>query len=105
MRTTLLSYRAPLNGVPYELHRCVAVAQSALLRLRPDGPERARQPAKEQIADFRSYGVEVRFRLESGQEFWLVPAYTGRDRVELTPEDLERLATVMEAFPGAEVEG
>lgn len=57
-----------------------------------------------EIAEFRRLGVEVRMRSSPVGEFWLVPAYTGADRHEITFEDAGKLAMVMEMFPGSEVE-
>jgi pyruvate/2-oxoglutarate dehydrogenase complex dihydrolipoamide acyltransferase (E2) component len=40
----------------------------------------------EDIESFKALGVEVRLHSETYGELWLVPAYTGKPRKELTPE-------------------
>ncbi len=57
----------------------------------------------EDIDGFKSLGVEVCLRSESFGEVWLVPAYTGRDRKEITPEHAATICRVVEAFPGSQV--
>lgn len=57
-------------------------------------------------ADFESFkalGVEVRLRSNTYGEFWLVPAYTGQPRKELTLEHAAAVLRVLEAFPGSQV--
>lgn len=57
-------------------------------------------------ADFESFrvlGVEVRLRSDTYGEFWLVPAYTGPPRKELTLEHAAAVLRVLEAFPGSQV--
>lgn len=57
-------------------------------------------------ADFESFkalGVEVRLRSDTYGEFWLVPAYTGQPRKELTLEHAAAVLRVLEAFPGSQV--
>lgn len=82
------------GGLTAELRDSIAAVRDALLPLLPDAPDHVGRLTGEQIEDFRRYGVEVRLRLASGLEFWLVSAYTMRNRAEPTPEDLEWLATV-----------
>lgn len=36
-------------------------------------------------------------------DVWLVPAYTGRERKEITPEHAATLARVMSVFPGSHI--
>jgi hypothetical protein len=55
------------------------------------------------IASFKALGVEVLLHSETYGELWLVPAYTGRDRKELTPEHAATLARVMSVFPGSHI--
>ena len=55
------------------------------------------------IASFKALGFEVRFASEELGEVWLVPAYTGADRVELSVEHAMLLAAVGSVFPGAKV--
>ena len=57
----------------------------------------------EDIASFRSLGVEVKLKSEAYGELWLVPAYTGQSRKELTPEHAATVLRVLEAFPGSQV--
>ena len=54
------------------------------------------------IASFKALGLEVRLATEVG-EVWLVPAYTGMDRQELTVDHAALLATICSALPGAQV--
>lgn len=55
------------------------------------------------IASFKALGVEVRLVDEHLGEVWLVPAYTGQDRAELSVEHAALLAAICSAFPGASV--
>lgn len=57
----------------------------------------------EDIASFKSLGAEVCFASEAYGEMWLVPAYTGQARKELTPEHAATLVRVLSAFPGSRV--
>ncbi|GEL75653.1 hypothetical protein MVI01_74370 [Myxococcus virescens] len=57
----------------------------------------------EDIASFKSLGTEVCFASETYGEVWLVPAYTGQARKELTPEHAATLVRVLSAFPGSRV--
>ena len=57
----------------------------------------------EDIDGFKALGVEVCLESESFGEVWLVPAYTGADRTEITPEHTATIVRVMEAFPGSKV--
>ncbi|AEI69185.1 hypothetical protein [Corallococcus macrosporus] len=57
----------------------------------------------EDIASFKALGAEVCFTSESYGEVWLVPAYTGQARKELTPEHAATLVRVLSAFPGSRV--
>ncbi|NOK05942.1 MULTISPECIES: hypothetical protein [Myxococcus] len=59
--------------------------------------------ADEDIASFKSLNAEVCFRSETYGEVWLVPAYTGQARKELTPEHAATLVRVLSAFPGSRV--
>ena len=54
------------------------------------------------IASFKALGLEVRLATEVG-EVWLVPAYTGVDRQELSVDHAALLATICSALPGAQV--
>jgi hypothetical protein len=55
------------------------------------------------IESFRVLGVEVLLHSETYGDVWLVPAYTGRERKEITPEHAATLARVMSAFPGSHI--
>ncbi len=55
------------------------------------------------IETFKALGVEVRLRSEAVGEIWLVPAYTGQPRKEITPEHVATLCRVLDAFPGSHV--
>ena len=55
------------------------------------------------IESFKALGVEVQLESEAYGELWLVPAYTGADRREITPEHAATLARVLSVFPGARV--
>ncbi|CAM4543743.1 hypothetical protein [Myxococcus xanthus] len=57
----------------------------------------------EDIASFKALGTEVCFASETYGEVWLVPAYTGQARKELTPEHAATLVRVLSAFPGSRV--
>ena len=57
----------------------------------------------EDIESFKALRVEVCLRSEALGEIWLVPAYTGQARKELTPEHAATIARVIDAFPGARV--
>jgi hypothetical protein len=57
----------------------------------------------EDFASFRELGVEVCIRTAHMGDVWLVPARTGLDRQELTPEQAATLCRVVDAFPGSEV--
>lgn len=55
------------------------------------------------IASFKALGVEVLLHSETYGDVWLVPAYTGRERKEITPEHAATLARVMSVFPGSHI--
>lgn len=55
------------------------------------------------IESFRALGVEVLLHSETYGDVWLVPAYTGRDRKEITAEHAATLARVMSIFPGSNI--
>ncbi|MBM4777540.1 MAG: hypothetical protein GQE15_07530 [Archangiaceae bacterium] len=69
----------------------------------PDEVGPARGFTSDDIASFKALGVEVRLRSETYGEVWLVPAYTGQPRKELTPEHAATVLRVLEAFPGSRV--
>lgn len=57
----------------------------------------------EDIASFKALGVEVLLHSETYGELWLVPAYTGQPRKEITPEHAATLMRVLSVFPGSRV--
>jgi hypothetical protein len=57
----------------------------------------------EDIESFKALGVEVLLHSETYGDVWLVPAYTGRERKEITPEHAATLARVMSVFPGSHI--
>lgn len=57
----------------------------------------------EDIESFKALRVEVCIHADDVGDVWLVPAYTGQPRKELTPEHLATITRVIEAFPGARV--
>ncbi|HPQ70106.1 MAG TPA: hypothetical protein PKW95_13335 [bacterium] len=67
----------------------------------PDAP--VRELTQADIDSFKALRVEVNVKSKAG-EFTLVPERTGRtDRIELIPEDIAKLAMIMETFPGSEI--
>jgi hypothetical protein len=59
----------------------------------------------EDIESFKVLGVEVCLQSDSFGELWLVPAYTGQPRRELTPEHLATVLHALSVFPGSRVTG
>lgn len=57
----------------------------------------------EDIESFKALGVEVRIKSEAIGEIWLVPVFTGKDRLEILPEHVATLAHVLIAFPGSQI--
>jgi hypothetical protein len=57
----------------------------------------------EDIESFKALGVEVLLHSETYGDVWLVPAYTARERKEITPEHAATLARVMSVFPGSHI--
>ena len=54
------------------------------------------------IASFRDLRMEVCLETDAG-EIWLVPEYSKRPRVELSPTHVAFMVHVLRAFPGARV--
>lgn len=54
---------------------------------------------REDAESFKKLGVEVKLRSPFGT-FWLVPARTGKDRLELTPEVIVALTNAVHVFGG-----
>lgn len=57
----------------------------------------------EDITSFKALGVEVCLQSEAYGELWLVPAYTGQPRKEITPEHAATVMRVLSVFPGSRV--
>jgi hypothetical protein len=61
----------------------------------------------EQIESWRELRVEVCMFIKKNDFFWLVPAYTDKDRVEISVDDFLVLAPkiklLLEAFPDAKI--
>ena len=57
----------------------------------------------EDIESFKALGVEVLLHSETYGDVWLVPAYTGQPRKELTPEHAATIARVLSVFPGSHI--
>jgi hypothetical protein len=55
------------------------------------------------LASFQALGVEVRLESDDVGELWLVPAYTGSGRPELSFEHAALVATLCAAMPSARV--
>ncbi len=62
-----------------------------------------RPTTEEQINALEERRVELCVRTEATGEVWLVPAYTGAERNEVTFRDAATIAAVCAVFPGAEV--
>lgn len=57
----------------------------------------------EEIESFKALRVSLRFESPTVGEMWLVPAYTGQDRKEISIDHLVTLQLLMTAFPGSKV--
>ena len=94
-------------ALPEELPKPVASAITAAPPRPASEPtvdvDQLRGFTTEDIESFRSLGVEVLLHSETYGDVWLVPAYTGRPRKEITPEHAATLARVMSVFPGSHV--
>ncbi|GAB4215620.1 MAG: hypothetical protein OHK0013_41340 [Sandaracinaceae bacterium] len=79
----------------------------------PVAPKPASEPAidvdqlrgftSQDIEGFKALGVEVLLRSERYGELWLVPAYTGKPRKEITPEHAATVMRVLSVLPGSHV--
>ena len=65
--------------------------------------DRLRGFTTEDIESFKALGVEVLLHSETYGDVWLVPAYTGGDRKEITPEHAATVMRVLSVFPGSHV--
>jgi hypothetical protein len=96
----------PLPAAPERASRLPAVSVSAPPEV--DNPIEQDAPAlrgltTEDIESFKALKVEVCMASERFGEVWLVPAYTGQGRCELTPEHAATICQVLSAFPGSTV--
>jgi hypothetical protein len=71
--------------------------------LRRDEAPVVRTLSDADIASFKALGTEVRLATEGLGDIWLVPAYTGAERQELSVDHAALIAAVASAFPGAHV--
>jgi hypothetical protein len=69
----------------------------------PGDPPIVRNLSDEEIRSFRALGVEVCVASEALGEIWIVPAYTGATRKEISVEHAATLTAICAAFPGAKV--
>lgn len=62
----------------------------------------------EEIESWKALKVEICMFIKPGEYFWLVPAYTNKDRAEISIDDFvkqaEGIKNILEAFPGATVQ-
>jgi len=65
-------------------------------------PVAPRELTLDDVESFKALGVEAHLKSSAG-EFTLVPEYTGKDRPEISVDDLRKLSMVMHAFPGSEI--
>jgi hypothetical protein len=66
-------------------------------------PSLARPITEDQIRALEALGIELCVRADAIGELWLVPAYTGAERNEMTFRDAATIAAMCAVFPGAEV--
>ncbi len=71
----------------------------------PVDSNRLRGFTTEDIDSFKALGLEVCLQSDSFGELWLVPAYTGQSRRELTPEHAATLLHMLTVFPDSHVVG
>jgi hypothetical protein len=81
------------------------VVAAPVVQPTPIDISRLRGFTTEDIESFKALGVEVCLQSESFGELWLVPAYTGQPRRELTPEHLATVLHALSVFPGSRVTG
>ena len=98
------------NGPNKRTLPVVAPAHPIALAPKPDADaqpavdvDQLRGFTTEDIESFKALGVEVLLHSETYGDVWLVPAYTGRERKEITPEHAATLARVMSVFPGSHI--
>jgi hypothetical protein len=66
-------------------------------------PAFTRPITERQIKALEERGIELCVRSDAVGELWLVPAYTGAERNEMTFRDAASIAALCAVFPGAEV--
>jgi len=65
----------------------------------------SRELTPEDVESFKALGVEVHVKSKPG-DFTLVPEYTdraGKERIEISAEDLRKLSMITHTFPGSEI--
>jgi hypothetical protein len=100
-----------MRGVPHDLFGVPVQSQPARPRREmaastPPSEKRERflgPVTDEHVAALERRQLEVCVRSEAFQELWLVPAYTGEQRNEMTFRDAATLAALCAAFPQAAV--
>lgn len=96
---------APVPSAPPPAARRAPAAPAAM----PGAPGAETNPgavrclSEADVASFKALGVEVCLESDAIGEVWLVPAYTGAERQELSVEHALLLAAVGSVFPGAKV--
>lgn len=58
---------------------------------------------EQEIASFEQLGVDLELKLNSGDVVYLVKERTEQKRNEVTLDDVRRMATILQAFPGSHV--
>ena len=105
--TDLFGNPAPELAPPKETRKPVPTPAPAAVTANATEDRPPSRPLRglttEDIESFKALGVEVCLRSEAFGDVWLVPAYTGGDRKEITPEHAATICRVLEAFPGSEV--
>lgn len=105
--TDLFGNPAPELAPPKETPKPAPSSAAATIPTKPADDHAVTRPLRglttEDIESFKALGVEVCMRSEAFGDVWLVPAYTGRDRREITPEHAATICRVLEAFPGSRV--
>jgi hypothetical protein len=60
------------------------------------------------VESWKALKSEVCMYIKNGQTFWLVPEYTGKDRVEISIDDFLKqepiLKKILETFPESRIE-
>lgn len=94
----------PIQPAKPRTRRPVAAAPRGKPSTAPSSkPSLVRNITDEEVASFKALGVEVRLHTDALGDVYLVPAYTGQDRKELSIEHSITLTTICAAFPGAKV--